>query len=90
MWFGVSCTPPYHNFLQSNETGGVTASVAGNVRSRDWESLGRQRPKPADARGRTVRPWVQMRALQSALEPMPADYGYRMNYRRAESPEGWR
>jgi hypothetical protein len=23
MWFGVSFTPPYHNFLQSNETGAV-------------------------------------------------------------------
>ena len=30
MRFGVSHTPPYHNFLQSNETGGgVTAPVAG-------------------------------------------------------------
>jgi hypothetical protein len=40
---------------EQRNRGGVTASVAGNVRSRDWESLGRQRPKPADARGRTVR-----------------------------------
>jgi len=52
----VTCTPPYHNFLQSKRNrGGVTASVADNVRSADWESLGRQRPKPADARARTVR-----------------------------------
>ena len=35
--------------------GGVTASFVGNVRSRDWESLDRQRPMPADARVRTVR-----------------------------------
>jgi hypothetical protein len=39
---------------EQRNRGGVTTSVAGNVRSRDWESLGRQRPKPADARGSTV------------------------------------
>jgi hypothetical protein len=44
---------------EQRNRGGVTASVAGNVRSRDWESLGRQRPKPADARGRTVRHQVR-------------------------------
>src|SRR2546428_3426380 len=40
---------------EQRNRGGVTASVAANVRSRDWESVGRQRPKPAQARGSTVR-----------------------------------
>src|SRR5439155_16149392 len=37
---------------EQRNRGAVTASVAANVRSGDWESLGWKRPKPADARGR--------------------------------------
>ena len=78
MWFGVSRTPPYHNFLETYEAGGgVKASVAGNLRITRPGIVGLAASQAADARDRTVRHPMQNskldRQAQSAPGPLTDD-----------------
>jgi hypothetical protein len=54
--------------VEQRNRGGVTVSVATQCEITRLESLSRQRPKPADARGRTVRLRILFRLLDPARQ----------------------